>query len=143
MTPVYLHLAPGAEPPPLPFKAFRAVIVADVAVSREWRDQIAAWLVHSGCLYAVAWGIECEEWHDAIDWSVLEDFDYGEIPDDRFVMTTWHASEPLSEAFWFAGQCAYHPDVELDGTLIVHVARSSNEQALLASFHESQVLDTK
>ncbi|MBL8656298.1 MAG: hypothetical protein JNJ92_02935 [Altererythrobacter sp.] len=79
-------------------------------------------------------------WHDAVDWAVLEEFDYGEIPDERFVMISWHDNEPLSEALWFAGQCAFHPDVELKGTLIVHVAQAAGSPVMLSAFEESQIL---
>lgn len=139
MKPEYLHLAPEANPPKLVIDRICAVIVAEILVGPEWRNRVAEWLVDSGCLYVVAWGVDCKLGHDAVDWSVLEQFDYGNTPDDRFVMTTWHDRELLSEALWFARQCASHPDVELTGTLILHVAGSANPTALLAAFDESQV----
>lgn len=43
---------------------------------------------------------------------MLKIFDYGDIRDDKFVMTTSHAEEPLSEALWFARNCAFYPDVD-------------------------------
>jgi hypothetical protein len=91
-----------------------------------------------GCLYVVAWGVECEAWHDSVDWTHLEAFDYGDIPDDKFVMTTWHADEPLKEALWFAGHCAQHPEVELDETVIIHVADVARGAEMLATFSASQ-----
>jgi hypothetical protein len=91
-------------------------------------------------LYAVAWGLDCEAWHDSVDGANLREFDYGNIPADRFVMTTWHSKEPLSEAFWFAGQCASHPTVELDRTIIVHVSDEPREPEMLQRFNESQTL---
>jgi hypothetical protein len=67
-------------------------------------------------------------------------FDFGEIPDDRFVMTTWHSNEPISEAFWYAGHCAIHPDVELTETIILHVAMEAQRAAMLQSYRDSQVM---
>ncbi|MBL8656299.1 MAG: hypothetical protein JNJ92_02940 [Altererythrobacter sp.] len=56
MTPQYLHLIPGALPPTLAIDQFCGAIVSEISVEQEWRDRVAAWLVRSGCLYAVAWG---------------------------------------------------------------------------------------
>jgi hypothetical protein len=134
----YLHLRPNQPPPQLPGGHLRAVIVSDVEVPQDWRNRIAEWLLDGGCLYVVAWGVECENWHDTVDWTHLEAFDYGDIPDDKFVMTTWHTDEPLSEALWFAGHCASHPDVELDETVIIHIANEANEVELLRTYSESQ-----
>jgi hypothetical protein len=116
------------------------VIVSEVKVTQEWRNGISEWLLKSGCLYVVAWGVECEEWHDTADWTNLEQFEFGHIPDDRFVMTTWHADEPLSEAMWFAGQCAFHPDIELDDTVIVHIADEAREAEMLENYAVSQTI---
>jgi hypothetical protein len=136
----YIHLRPDEPPPPLSAAPFCGVIVAETRATEAWRERVTEWLVKSGCLYAVAWGVDCEAWHDSFDDANLREFDYGDIPDDRFVMTTWHSKEPLSEAFWFAGQCAHHPTVELERTIIVHVSDEPREAAMLQIFDESQTL---
>jgi hypothetical protein len=136
----YLHLPPEQDPPSLTNNPFRAVIVSEVAVNQSWRNRIAEWLVKSGCLYVVAWGVECEDWHDTVDWTVLEAFDFGDIPDDKFVMTTWHEDEPLSEALWFAGHCASHPEIELKQTVIFHIAEKANRAEMLKTYAESQTI---
>lgn len=135
-----MHLKPEGSTPSLVPGPFRAVIVTEVCASEAWRKRVTEWLVKSGCLYAMAWGLDCEAWHDSVDGANLSDFDYGAIPDDRFVMTTWHSKEPLSEAFWFAGQCAFHPTVELDRTIIVHVSDEPREADMLQTFNDSQIL---
>jgi hypothetical protein len=140
MEPRYLHLRPEQAPPELAGSPFRAVIVAEESVSETWLNTIAAWIVKSGCLYVVAWGVACEAWHDSVDWAVLEVFNYGDIPDDHFVMTTWHNNEALSEALWFAGQCAFHPDVELTETVILHIAVEARASQMLQTYRDSQVL---
>jgi hypothetical protein len=137
----YLHLSPDRPMPQMPSKPYRAVLVAEQAVSQVWRDEVVKWLVGSGCLYFVAWGIACEEWHDTVDWAVLEAFDFGKIPDDKFVMTTWHDKEPLSEALWFAGNCASHPDVDLADTVVVHVSPSERRAAMLELYRDSQDIE--
>lgn len=137
---MYLHLAPDQAPPQLMCCPFRALIVSEAEVTQEWRNRVAEWLVKSGCLYVVAWGIECEKWHDTVDWNVIEEFDYGDIPDDRVIVTTWHADEPLSEAMWFAGQCAHHPDIELANTVLLHIANQAREADLLETYAASQMM---
>ena len=136
----YVHLRPEEPPPSLGATPFCAVIVTEASASETWRRRITEWLVESGCLYAVTWGLDCEEWHDSVDDANLKEFNYGDIPDDRFVMTTWHSNEPLSEAFWLAGQCAFHPTVELDRTIIVHLSNEPREAEMLQAFNESQTL---
>lgn len=138
----YVHLSPEQSPPELTCGPFRALVVSDVTVTKEWRHRIAKWLVASGCLYVIAWGLECEDWHDSVDWAVLEEFDFGDIPDHKFVMTTWHAIEPLSEAMWFAGQCAFHPDVELGATVVLDVAPAAREAEIMDAFLASQETTT-
>lgn len=138
MSVTYLHLELGSEPIALPDAPFRAVIVSEAPTDQDWRKRIAKWLVDGGCLYLIAWGVECEAWHDTVDWANLERFGFGDIPDDKFIMTTWHAKEPLSEALWFAGQCATHPDVELDETVILHISDSPRCAELLEAYSASQ-----
>lgn len=77
MTVSYLHLRPETLLPDLAVRPFRAVIVADESVSELWRKQVTVWLVDKGCLYACAWGVDCEAWHDSVDRAHLETFDYG------------------------------------------------------------------
>jgi len=140
MEPRYLHLRPDDAPPNLPIAPYRVVIISDQEVGDGWRGRVADWIVAVGSLYLVAWGVDCEKWHDSVDWAVLEVFDFGEIPDDRFVMTTWHNDEPLSGAFWYAGNCAIHPDVELSETIILHVAAEARCAAMLQTYRDSQVM---
>ncbi|RYE65474.1 MAG: hypothetical protein EOO81_12635 [Oxalobacteraceae bacterium] len=70
----------------------------------------------------------------------MEEFDFGEVPDNRFIMTTWHDKEPLSEALWFSGNCAFHPDIELEETIIVHVAPEEQRATTLKLYDDSQAM---
>lgn len=100
MTINYLQLQPGAEPPDISaLKPFRTVVVIEES-SSEWQSLVSAWLVKSGCLYMMAWGKDCSGWDDSDDFANLEEFDSGDGPEDKFVMTTWHENEPLKEVFW-------------------------------------------
>lgn len=134
----YLHLPPGQTPPDLGINPFRAVVAIDAPVTDEWRDIISTWLVRSGCLYMMAWGLDCSSWDDSVDKANLAAFDYSDdIPDDKFVMTTWHGNVPLSEAFWFAAYAAHHPDVELTRTLIVDISHGNRRRQLLAEYDQA------
>ena len=140
-TPSYIHLRPGEEPPELPELPYRFVVVADTAVSADWREDIAAWIFKTGSRYVVAWGQSCEDWHDSVDFACLEAFDFGPVPDKDHIMTTWHSDEPLSEAFWFAGFCAFHPDVELRETIILHIAEEPRKASMLEEYKQAQSSD--
>ncbi|MEM9085775.1 MAG: hypothetical protein AAGB23_07620 [Pseudomonadota bacterium] len=139
MDPRYLQLGPGQQPPSLEAKPYRLIIVADAEVPDEWRKRVANWIWSIGARYVIAWGCSCEEWHDSVDWANLEAFDFGQVPDKDHIMTTWHANEPLSEAFWFAGFCAVHPDLELSETIILHISDANHREEMLAQYFASQV----
>lgn len=131
-------LAPETPPPQFAVRTpFRAVVIVEQTVTREWQASVCDWLVRSGCLYMMAWGLDCSSWDDSVDVANLEPFDFGEIPDDQFVMTTWHADESLQEVFRFAKDCAFHPTVELGHTLLVHVSGTAREKQLLQAYNES------
>jgi len=137
-TPVYLHLEPGA---PLPDSLFadpyRAVIAAEASVNARWRATVAEWLVRTGCLYTMAWGPEGSAWDTAVDEANIEAHAFGDIPPDRFVMTTWHDEEPLEEVFWFCKNNAHHPAVQLRRTLLLHIARVSSVAEFLRGYDEA------
>ncbi|MGZ8908251.1 MAG: DUF7684 family protein [Methylobacter sp.] len=127
----YIHLVPGA---PLPIIGgsvpFRAVVIADEEASPEWQASVSDWLAKSGCLYMMAWGKSCSSWDDSVDFANMEEFAFGEIPEEKSVMTTWHANEPLQEVFWFSKNSAVHPVV---GIVTVHCWSISLQSATKAS----------
>lgn len=138
-TPEYLHLRPGDAPPRLEnAAAFKAVVLIDPDVTPEWQGQICDWLVHSGCRYMMAWGKDCSAWDSSVDEASLAKFDYSEIPEDDFVMTTWHDNEQLEDAFWFSQFCAMHPSREIEKTYIVHISLEGRETQMLETFRDAQ-----
>lgn len=135
MVTTYLQLPPGAKLPDISdLRLFRSVIVIDDEITPEWQSQVSTWLVKSGCLYMMAWGTECTTWDDSIDLANLEAFNYGDIPEDQFVMTTWHEKEPLKEVLWFAKHSAVHPTIDLPNLLILHVSDTNKENELLLEY---------
>jgi len=57
-------------------------------------------LVNRGLAYFCAWGVRCEDVHDAVDHCVVFNEIDG-VEEDYLLMTTWHARESLEEALWF------------------------------------------
>ena len=134
VSPIYIHLPAGSCPPKIKSGPNRIVVVIEQDVISEWQAKVSKWIVDSGCLFMMAWGKDCSSWDDSVDHANLEDFDYGEIPGDRFVMTTWHDSEPIEDAFWFCRYTAFHPEIELQGAYIVHISDAPREKELLQAY---------
>ena len=131
----YLQLHSGAELPDISeLRPFRSVVVVDDETTTEWQSQVSSWLVKSGCLYMMAWGKECSTWDDSVDLANLEAFNYGDIPEDEFVMTTWHAKEQLRDVFGFAKRSAVHPTMDLPNILILHISDKTKENELLSNY---------
>jgi len=114
------------------------MLVLEQEATPEWRARICNWLVEQGCLYAIAWGIDCSEWDDEIDWTNIEAFGGEEIPENRLIMTTWHDDEPLQEALWFCAYSAHHPSVKLLETLILHVSITDRSDELIKMLREAK-----
>ncbi len=88
----------------------------------------------------MAWGVDCSSWDDSVDWANLSAAGPDEIPDDKFVTTTWHEDEPLSETFWFAANTAFHPTVLLNNLIIIDIGPDEREAQMLAEYSAAQAL---
>lgn len=133
--PVYVLLPPETAPPEISaFNPFRAIVIIEQPVSIDWQARISDWLVRSGCLYMMAWGENCSAWDDSVDNANAALFDFGEIPEDSDAMTTWHKDDSLDEVFWFAKHCAFHPTVDLQTTLLIHISTISKEPEFVQAF---------
>lgn len=135
----YLHISPQDSLPDRKSAPYRCVLVADEKVNDKKMAEIADWLVKTGCLYFMAWGKQGTLWDDAVDKANLEAFNYEHIPDEKFVMTTWHDNESLYDVFFFALACTNHMAVNLEKTVILHIAKQPNQEQLINLF--SQVKD--
>ncbi|MBX2869323.1 MAG: hypothetical protein KTR18_11645 [Acidiferrobacterales bacterium] len=134
----YLQLEPNAElPKRTKLQPFKAVLILDEKVEPEWQEAVSDWLVASGCLYMMAWGQNCSSWDDSVDLSNLKSCNFGDIPEDEFVTTTWHENEPLKEVFWFAKNVAEHPTVEIENTLLVHISWSNRKKSLVDGYQRT------
>jgi hypothetical protein len=85
----------------------------------------------------LAWGPDCSSWDDSVDEANLREFEYGDIPEDRFVMTTWHTNEELREVFWFSKNCASHPSVPLQRTVLFHISAEDRAREFLDLYAEA------
>lgn len=134
----YLLLPPGSELPNISsLNPFRAVVILEKSVSSSWQEKVSDWLVSSGCLYMMAWGKNCSSWDDSVDHSNIKEWSFGAIPEDRFVMTTWHENESLRDVFWFSKHNAMHPVVNINNTLLLHVSTSGGEKNLVDEYNRT------
>ena len=134
----YLHLNPNNELPALEgLQQFKAIIIIEAEVPEMTQWEICRWLVVSGCVYALAWGLECRAWEEAVEEAALEAVNYEDVPEEQRVMTTSHEDEELSEAFWFAKHRAVHPAHELRDTLILHIADTPRRDEIEAEYRDA------
>jgi hypothetical protein len=134
----YLQLIPETRLPDISgFKPFLAVLVIEEQVEPGWRETVSKWLVKSGCLYMMAWGINCGDWDDSVDMANIQQFNYGEIPEDELVVTTWHEDDPLNEVFWQAKNIASHSCVEMSHTLILHISDKNKQEEYISLYEKS------
>ncbi|MGD1924930.1 MAG: hypothetical protein ACFB03_12195 [Paracoccaceae bacterium] len=115
------------EPVPKDMTKFKCLILIEREVGGDYRYEVCKALVKAGCLYALAWGIDCSAWDDSVDWAFLEAHNFGDYPEDKFVRTTWHEGETLEEVVEFARHCTDHSEVKLEDVLVldfVHHERS-------------------
>jgi hypothetical protein len=135
----YVHLLAGEALPPFARPGpFKAIVVVEDDVTPEWRDTVSDWLVRSGCRYMMAWGSKGSEWDTSVDLANLRCFGSEKMPDDEFVITTWHDQDTLEDTFWFATHAAHHPSLEFDETYILHIAPTAQPQEMLQRFREAQ-----
>ena len=134
----YIQLTEQLDLPDISnFNPFRVVVVGDLTLSVEKQAEVSTWLVDSGCFYMMAWGEKCSSWDDSVDHANLENYDYGDVPDDELVMTTWHENKPLNEVFWFSKNRANHADVVIKNTIILHISNLDEEEKLLLAYKDA------
>ncbi len=115
-------------------RPFLAILVSEEHFDPAWRESVSKWLVKSGCIYMMAWGIDCNEWDTSVDLANIEQFNFGEIPEDELVITTWHETESLSDVFWQAKNSVEHACVEFSNSVILHISNENKEQEFLALY---------
>lgn len=70
---LFKHLIPDR---PIPdFKSnspYAAVLILEVSTSKDWMYQLSDFLVNTGFRYMMAWGVNCSQWDDSVDFANLE-----------------------------------------------------------------------
>ncbi|KQU78067.1 MULTISPECIES: hypothetical protein [unclassified Rhizobacter] len=131
----YLHLVPGARLPDLAALApFRAVVMIDAKLTLTWQIEVSNWLVQDGCLHVMAWGKDASLWDHSVAMANLEHFDFGPIPKAAQVVTTSHEVESLGEVLWFCKNCANHPEVALQHTVLIEISDVGDEEMVLQAY---------
>lgn len=113
---------------------WRVVVIAEMGVDPRWQAQVSTWMVRSGCLYMMAWGEDCSSWDDMVDWALIEEFHFEDIPEERFVMTTWHEGCALAEVFHFCKHSAFHHRIEIVRTVLLHIAQHPAQQVTVQAY---------
>ena len=85
----------------------------------------------------LAWGKGCSSWDDSVDYANIDAWDCGNIPDEHFVMTTWHDDEPLEDVFGFARVAAWHSDVELKTCVLLDVGHEDRKEEMISAFQNA------
>lgn len=134
----YVHLPAGSPLPELAPVPCRVVVLVEQEVGAEWQDQVGDWLVEFGCLYMMAWGRNCSSWDDSVDWTNLRKYDFADISDDQFVMTTWHDDDLMIEVFEFSHLCAHHPTIELSTVRIVDISAFERRAEISSSYEHAR-----
>lgn len=123
----YVQVSDQCELPDIShFAKFKSVLIVEDAVSDARQHNISKWLVDSGCLFMMAWGIDASSWDTSVDLANLAQFENIEIPPEHFVFTTWHDDEALADVFWFSKFCAIHDFHELK-PVVVHLCSTNKE----------------
>lgn len=128
----YFNLRGGDQPPNLGFdKPFKCLVLIREDVTDTWRDAMSRWLVESGCLWMMAWGRDCSLWDDSVDCATIEKFP-GDVPDDKFVVTTWHNDETLEDVVSFAMFSANHSRVPLEKLVVLDIGPGGRDEEIAA-----------
>ncbi|GFE63479.1 DUF7684 family protein [Litoreibacter roseus] len=109
---------------------FKCLILMEREVGGGYRNEVSKALVEAGCLFSLAWGMDCSVWDDSVDWAFLEAHNFGDYPEDEFVMTTWHEDEALEEVVGFAKHCTDYSEVKLEDILVLDFAHHERSELI-------------
>lgn len=127
----YVHLPTGRFPPNIDPEPCRVVVIIDDDVDEDWQGVVSDWIVKLGCLYMMAWGRDCSSWDGSVDYAALKLHKFADIPDEEFVMTTWHDGEPLEEVFCFCKYVAHHPTIDLPKVILIDISSNARGESML------------
>ncbi|WP_456239030.1 DUF7684 family protein [Ruegeria lacuscaerulensis] len=116
---------------------YKCLLLIERPVGEEFRHELSRLLVSSGCLFTMAWGLDCSLWDDSVDYANIEKFDYRGIPDDQVVMTTWHEEDTLEEVLRFAKVDAVvsYADEPLHNLLVLDFVKENRAELIEAAYN--------
>ncbi|WP_350334319.1 DUF7684 family protein [Coralliovum pocilloporae] len=135
----YKHLLPEKDISILDEKlSYKCVLLSEMKATASYRNSLCRQLINSGCKYFMAWGTECETWHDSMDTAVLEKSNYDEVPADEMVITTWHDGESIVDVLRFAkiDACKSYTDEPLNELLVLDTSEQ-NRKAVVQEYFEN------
>ena len=107
--------------------------------------RVARMLLNAGCVYFCCWGPGCERMHDVVDAEYLR-AGVSVNDDESTIMTTWHDSESLDEAAWFALNTANPDDrffAECKAVVAVCIGNRSWAKQLATAFADPRALSSR
>ena len=116
---------------------FKCLILIERQVEDSYRTDVSHLLVKNGCLYTMAWGIDCSLWDDSVDWAFLALYEYGDYPEDQFVMTSWYEGETLQETLAFAKSCTNYSNVDLQDILVLDFSKQERGAFIEESYRKA------
>lgn len=132
----YIRINEGISLPNISrFSPFKCIVIVEVEVSDVWQHEVSRWLAQSGCYYMMAWGVGCSSWDASVDLANIEMF-IDEIPDEKFIMTTWHDDEPLSDVFWFCKYLAFNEHHDLKNVIALHISEQDRGRQYLFEYEK-------
>ncbi|MCP4186820.1 MAG: hypothetical protein GY763_04360 [Gammaproteobacteria bacterium] len=124
----YIWLTDATDLPDINHYApFRVLLSVDEAVSTERQQQISTWLVDMGALHVTIRSEDCLSWKESIRQANLDRVKLDEMQPEQFVMIITHPFEGLRSVFRQLKKHARHTHLELDFTIIVHLASQSSD----------------
>lgn len=131
----YIWLNDMSELPDIgQFSPFKVLLSVDEAVSEMRRQEISGWLVNMGAMHVTIRGEDCIEWKDAIRQANLALVSLDDMQPEQFVMITTHPYENLRSVFKQISKHARHTHVDLNFTVIAHLAEQDSETEYLSIF---------
>lgn len=118
---------------------YKCLLLIERPVPENFREEVSRVLVDTGCAFVMAWGLDCSLWDDSIDWANIEQFKDRAIPDEQFVITTWHEKESLPEVLRFAkvDAAASYSDEPLNDLLVLDFSRQNRAAFIQAAYERA------
>jgi hypothetical protein len=103
-------------------------------------------LVNSKCKYFVTGGLNCEKWHDLADKLILKliynnVYPNPDVPDNEFVMTTWHKKQPLEKIIFHGLNCTDFGNHKFRDYLIIQIKAGFSKQDILKTIDDNNLME--